>query len=242
MAEFQGSRTDTIARPRRAGNQAAVDYRRLHRGLSLARDDGDGADVEVRVVAGAKTKQATGDTSAKAGDKTPQVQILQRVLEQLTSAGNQMKQMEQQYKQIEDRMARMPEIVQDQLKVTIQEQVKAIVQEQVTNIVQQQVTKIIQQQVTVIVREQVATAIQQQLANIAVPSTGERSYADVARTPPDSQPSNLRSLSMNSTPSTWTDTLYCTLDTSQAEEGEKGKTNPSTVRKAIETQLQTTVG
>jgi hypothetical protein len=90
MAEFQGSRTDTIARPRRAGNQAAVDYRRLHRGLSLARDDGDGADVEVRVVAGAKTKQATGDTSVKAGDKTPQVQILQRVLEQLTSVGNQM--------------------------------------------------------------------------------------------------------------------------------------------------------
>jgi hypothetical protein len=47
---------------------------------------------------------------------------------------------------------------------------------------------------------------------------------------------------MNSTPSTWTDTLYCTLDTSQAEEGGKGKKNPSTVRKAVETQLQTTVG
>jgi hypothetical protein len=47
---------------------------------------------------------------------------------------------------------------------------------------------------------------------------------------------------MNLTPSTWTDTLYCTLDTSQVEEGEKGKTSSSTVRKAIETQIQTTEG
>lgn len=84
--------------------------------------------------------------------------------------------------------------------------------------------------------------MQQQLANITVPSTGERSYADVARTAPGSQPSNLRSLSMNSTPSAWTDTCYCTLDTSQVEEGARDKANPSTVRKAIETQLQNAEG
>lgn len=83
MAESQGYQTDTIVRPRRAGNQAAVNCRRLHRGLSLVQDEGDGA--------GAKTKQATGDASVKAGDKTPQVQMLQRVLEQLKSMGKQMK-------------------------------------------------------------------------------------------------------------------------------------------------------
>jgi hypothetical protein len=84
--------------------------------------------------------------------------------------------------------------------------------------------------------------MQQQLANIIVPSTGERSYADIARTPPGSQPSNLRSLSINTTPSTGTDTLYCTLDTSQVEEGDKNKANPGTIRRAIETVVQNTEG
>jgi hypothetical protein len=65
MAESQGSQADTIARPRRVGNQVAVDYRRLHRGLSLAQGDGDGIGTEVRVVTGAKTKQAASDTAEK---------------------------------------------------------------------------------------------------------------------------------------------------------------------------------
>ncbi|KNB04437.1 hypothetical protein FOXG_06721 [Fusarium oxysporum f. sp. lycopersici 4287] len=39
------------------------------------------------------------------------------------------------------------------------------------------------------------------------------SYADVARTPPTSQPSNVRTLSsMRTTPSSFTDTLFCTID------------------------------
>jgi hypothetical protein len=112
----------------------------------------------------------------------------------------------------------------------------------VTSIVQQQVTSIVQQRVATIVQEQVAAVMQQQLANIIVPSTGERSYADIARTPPGSQLSNLRSLSINTTPSTGTDTLYCTLDTSQVEEEDKNKANPGTIRRAIETEVQNTDG
>jgi hypothetical protein len=49
MAEIQGSQADTITRSRRAGCQATVDYRRLHRGLPLAQDDGDGGGREIKV-------------------------------------------------------------------------------------------------------------------------------------------------------------------------------------------------
>jgi chromosome segregation ATPase len=51
--------------------------------------------------------------------------------------------------------------------------------------------------------------IQTQISNIQMPHSAAPSYADVARTPPSSQPSNLTSLSsMNTMPSTVTDTLY----------------------------------
>ncbi|RKK64958.1 hypothetical protein BFJ68_g18671, partial [Fusarium oxysporum] len=50
------------------------------------------------------------------------------------------------------------------------------------------------------------------------------SYADVARTPPTSQPSNVRTLSsMRTTPSSFTDTLFCTIDTSRVSEEDRGK-------------------
>ncbi|KAL2146425.1 hypothetical protein VTI28DRAFT_4178 [Corynascus sepedonium] len=50
------------------------------------------------------------------------------------------------------------------------------------------------------------------------------SYADIARTPPSSRPSGLRSVSSpHTTPSTLTDTPFCTIDTSRVEETEKNK-------------------
>ena len=50
-------------------------------------------------------------------------------------------------------------------------------------------------------------------------SSPRPSYAEVARTPPTSHPSNVQTLtSLNSTPSRLMDTLYCTIDTSRVEE------------------------
>ena len=47
------------------------------------------------------------------------------------------------------------------------------------------------------------------------------SYANVARTPPNSSPANLNSISsMETTPSTLTDSLFCTIDTSRVESRE----------------------
>jgi hypothetical protein len=65
------------------------------------------------------------------------------------------------------------------------------------------------------------------------------SYAEVARTPPSSQPSGVRALSSpRTTPSTFTDTLFCTIDTSRVEGGEKGKVQVADVRKAIEKEIR----
>ncbi|KAJ5152512.1 hypothetical protein N7492_009792 [Penicillium capsulatum] len=58
----------------------------------------------------------------------------------------------------------------------------------------------------------------QSLRDTISPSGTSRSpsYADVARTPPTSHASNIRTLSSsNTTPTNFTDTLYCTIDTSK---------------------------
>ena len=81
--------------------------------------------------------------------------------------------------------------------------------------------------------------IQTQLSNIQAPSSPSPSYAEVARTPPDSSPSNVRTLSsLRTTPSTMTDTLYCTVDTSRVGEGERSKAQPGAVRKAVEEEIR----
>jgi hypothetical protein len=87
-------------------------------------------------------------------------------------------------------------------------------------------------QINVLLRNPVFTASSQPSARA--------SYAEVARTPPSSQPSGIRTLSLsNTTPSTFTDTLFCTIDTSRVEEKEKGKVQVADVRKAIEAEVRT---
>ncbi|KAJ3453213.1 hypothetical protein MRS44_018868 [Fusarium solani] len=69
------------------------------------------------------------------------------------------------------------------------------------------------------------------------------SYADVARTPPTSQPSNIRTLSsMRTTPSSFTDTLFCTIDTSRVSEEDRGKAQVGEVRQAIEEKVRAREG
>ncbi|GIZ43086.1 hypothetical protein CKM354_000632700 [Cercospora kikuchii] len=96
----------------------------------------------------------------------------------------------------------------------------------------------IQEQVAVSIQQQVAASIQEQLANVGVPTKGSRSYAEVACTPPDSQPSNIRSLTMSTTPSAFTNSLYCTIDISRADEAEKAKTHPGVVRECVEREMR----
>jgi hypothetical protein len=79
----------------------------------------------------------------------------------------------------------------------------------------------------------VTTILGKQLSSIQL-SSPNPSYADVARTPPGSHPSNLRTLSNQTTPSTLTDTLYCTVDVSNVEEADRGAANAGNIRQEIE--------
>ncbi|OQD66254.1 hypothetical protein PENANT_c364G09609, partial [Penicillium antarcticum] len=66
------------------------------------------------------------------------------------------------------------------------------------------------------------------------------SYADIARTPPTSHPSNVRTLStLNTTPSNFTDTLYCTVDTAKMTESENEKKSAGSIRATIEKEIRT---
>ncbi|KEY74366.1 hypothetical protein S7711_11588 [Stachybotrys chartarum IBT 7711] len=83
------------------------------------------------------------------------------------------------------------------------------------------------------VREQLET-------NTAATSTAQTSprasYADIARTPPDSNPSNVRSLSsIHATSSDLNDAPYCTIDISRIEEIESEDTSAGAIRNLIET-------
>ena len=82
-----------------------------------------------------------------------------------------------------------------------------------------------------------------QKRSIQVPSGGLPTYAAIARTPPNSYPSNLSPISLGITaPSRNTDTPYCTIDISRASAEEKIKTNPAVVREAIEKEVRNQQG
>ncbi|KAJ5288046.1 hypothetical protein N7478_003732 [Penicillium angulare] len=83
--------------------------------------------------------------------------------------------------------------------------------------------------------------IQSLREEISVPApTSSPSYADVARTPPTSYPSNIRTLStLGTTPTTFTETLYCSIDTSKMTENENEKKSAGSIRAAIEKEIRT---
>ncbi len=69
------------------------------------------------------------------------------------------------------------------------------------------------------------------------------SYAEVARTPPTSQPSNVQTLSTGgTTPSTFTSTLYCTIDTSRVEGEASDQVSAGAIRTMVETGVRTEQG
>lgn len=85
--------------------------------------------------------------------------------------------------------------------------------------------------------------IETQLSNTQPPLSASPSYAEVARTLPSSGPSNVRTLtSMGTTPSTMTDILYCTIDTSRVGEEDRSKAQPGAIRRAIEEEIRTMEG
>lgn len=128
-------------------------------------------------------------------------------------------------------------IIRQQVTAIVQQQVSIIVQERVTNIVQGKVTSIVHEKVTSIVQEQETAIVEKKLSSIQQ-SSPNPSYADVARTPPGSRPSNLRTISNQTTPSTFTDTSYCTVDVSNVEGAGRDNASASKIRQDIEKEMR----
>jgi hypothetical protein len=90
--------------------------------------------------------------------------------------------------------------------------------------------------------EEILREIQSLRISVTAPvSIDSPSYADVARTPPTSQPSNIWTLSLsNTTPTTHTDTLYCMIDTSQMAVNENERPSAGPIRWVVEAEIRTT--
>lgn len=90
-------------------------------------------------------------------------------------------------------------------------------------------------------RAEIAAMRQEQVVNVRIPTETSPTYANVARIPPTSHPSNLPSNSTIVTASSnITDSLYCTIDTSRVDEKETEKINPGSVREVIEKKMRGT--
>ena len=89
------------------------------------------------------------------------------------------------------------------------------------------------------IREQLEDIQNSPALHASAQTSPQASYAGIARTPPTSQPSNVRTLSsMNTTPTSFTDTLYCTIDTSHMGDDERANVSAGTVRNAIEKEMR----
>jgi hypothetical protein len=248
-------------------SRTEIDYRKLHRGtLTKERIPSQSADkssdvqesrLETILKAIAGVHDSVDERLAlvqEAIDQVPDVgqvkeavadEVREVVHEQLKvtvqheivhAIGEEVKRAVQQ--QVSEVVRReVTQVVQREVKSIVQREVMKIVTETVSGIVQQRVTSIVQQQVTSIVQEQVTAIVEKQLSSIQH-SSPNPSYADVARTPPGSHPSNLRTISDQTTPSTFTDTLYCTVDVSNVEEAEKDSASASKIRQDIEKELR----
>jgi len=244
---------------RSRASRTEIDYRKLHRGtLTKERISSQGADkssdvqesrLETILKAIAGVHDSVDERFAlvqEAIDQVPDVgqvkeavaqEVREVVQEQLKvtvqqeivhAIGEEVKRTVQQ---------QVSEVVRREVTQVVQQEVKSIVQREVMKIVTETVTGIVQQQVTSIVQERVTAIVEKQLSSIQQ-SSPNPSYADVARTPPGSHPSNLRTVSNQTTPSTFTDTLYCTVDVSNVEEAERDSASASKIRQNIEKELR----
>jgi hypothetical protein len=63
------------------------------------------------------------------------------------------------------------------------------------------------------------------------PDNSQPSYADVVRTPPDSLPSNVRTISSHfTTPSNESELIFCTIDVSRVQDKENNQVTPCGIR------------
>ncbi|XP_044714766.1 endonuclease-reverse transcriptase domain-containing protein [Hirsutella rhossiliensis] len=89
--------------------------------------------------------------------------------------------------------------------------------------------------------------IREQLEAFNAATNSERnspqaSYADVARITPSNISTNLSSPSTRMTPSSFSDTLYCTIDLSRVEDQNRGRAQVGEIRQAVEAEMRAKEG
>ncbi|KAJ6437636.1 endonuclease/exonuclease/phosphatase [Purpureocillium lavendulum] len=180
---------------------------------AAANDDGNGQTIVARTAA-----SSGGDGRA----------MLQRVLELLEASRTEMKEMRQiiteQFETIKKQQNLIEEL-QQQGKGTKREVHDA--REELRD-----------------AQEQLRQAVGQLEAITArVTESPQPSYADIARSGPSSQPSNIRTLSTsNTSPSNFTDTFYCTTDTSRVEDGRNDQATAGAIRSMAEEEIRAEQG
>ena len=244
---------------RSRASRTEVDYRRLHRGtLAKERIPSQGAEksndvqesrLETILKAIAGVHDSVDERLALvqgAIDQVPDIgQVKAAVSEEVRDVVQEQLKVTVQHeilKAIGEGVKRavqqqVSEVVRREVTQVVQQEVKSIVQREVMKIVTETVTGFVQQQVTSIVQQQVTAIIKKQLSSIQQSSPNPL-YADIARTPPGSHPSYLRTISNQTIPSTFTDTLYCTVDVSNVGEADRDNASASKIRQDIEKEMR----
>ncbi|KID94909.1 reverse transcriptase, partial [Metarhizium majus ARSEF 297] len=167
---------------------------------------------------------------ARSGGETGKV-MLQKILELLGRMGGEMGELKVKISEQSDTISKQGELIR-QLSAQIKESKEHFDH----GIKQSQEEHRNTKEELGQVREQLEAI---KAATSSLRSSPQPSYANVARTPPLSQPTDLPTLSsMHTTPSSFTDTLHCTVDTSRVEEGDRQKAQIGAIRQAIENEVR----
>ena len=167
---------------------------------------------------------------ARSGGETGKV-MLQKILELLGRMGGEMGELKVKISEQSDTISKQGELIR-QLSAQIKESKEHFDHGIKQSQEEHRNTKEELRQV----REQLEAI---KAATSSLRSSPQPSYANVARTPPLSQPTDLPTLSsMHTTPSSFTDTLHCTVDTSRVEEGDRQKAQIGAIRQAIENEVR----
>lgn len=187
---------------------------------AVANDDGNGQTIVARTAA-----TSGGDGKA----------MLQRVLELLDASRTEMKEMRQIITEQFETIRKQQKLIEE-----LQQQGKDTKREILDS--RQEVRDARKELCDA--KEELKQAVEQlEAITTRVTESPQPSYADIARSAPSSQPSNIRTLSTgNTSPSNFTDTFYCTIDTSRVDDGDNDQTTAGAIRSMAEEEIRAEQG
>ncbi|KAM3560256.1 hypothetical protein ARSEF4850_003736 [Beauveria asiatica] len=162
--------------------------------------------------------------------------MLQKLVELLEKSYEEMRELKEETKELKQK------VTEQTLAIAKQDDLIGNLSEKATQ--QGSLIKELQQELRDATAELTEARVQLEAFTAAASSTAASSsratYAEIARTPPGSTPSNIRTLSSGmTTPSTATDTLFCTIDCSRVSVEESYKVTAGEIRSTLEREMRT---